>query len=100
MQKMTSAYANKMLRSLEEDKNYWLKKESESSTYVAAVDEEPVIPDYDYATVAATIAEIDAKMAVIKPRFESRKCNREGAGWRHGNERGYDPCEDGAVEQT
>lgn len=32
MQKMTSAYANKMLRSLEEDKNYWLKKESESST--------------------------------------------------------------------
>ena len=39
MQKMTSAYANKMLRSLEEDKNYWLKKESESSTYVAAVDE-------------------------------------------------------------
>lgn len=66
MQKMTSAYANKMLRSLEEDKNYWLKKESESSTYVAAVDEEPVIPDYDYATVAATIAEIDAKMAVIK----------------------------------
>lgn len=48
MQKITSAYANKMLRSLEEDKAFWVNKESTSSTYVAAVNEEPVIPEYDY----------------------------------------------------
>ena len=66
MQKMTSAYANKMLKSLEEDKAFWVNKEETSSTYVAAVNEEPVVPDYDYSQVAATIAEIDEKIAVIK----------------------------------
>ena len=66
MQKMTSAYANKMLKSLEEDKAFWVNKESTSSTYVAAVGEEPVIPDYDYRTVAETIREIDEKIAIIK----------------------------------
>ncbi len=66
MQKMTSAYANKMLRSLEEDKNFWVNKEAASSTYVAAVNEEPVVPEYDYAEVAATLANIDEKIAVIK----------------------------------
>lgn len=66
MRKMTSAYANKMLRSLEEDKEYWTNKESASCMYTAAVNEEPVIPEYDYSEVAATIAEIDEKICVIK----------------------------------
>lgn len=62
MQKMTSAYVNKMLRSLEEDKAFWVNKEAASSTYVVANNEEPVVPEYDYAEVAATIAEIDEKL--------------------------------------
>ena len=66
MQTMTSAYANKMLRSLEEDKTFWMNKESTSSIYVVAINEEPVIPEYDYAEVAAIIAEIDEKIAIIK----------------------------------
>ncbi len=66
MQKMTSAYANKMLKSLEEDKAFWVNKEEASSTYVAANNEEPVVPEYDYAQVANTIAEIDEKIAIIK----------------------------------
>lgn len=66
MQKMTSAYANKMLKSLEEDKAFWVNKEEASGVYVAAINEEPVIPEYDYAEVAAIIAEIDEKIAVIK----------------------------------
>lgn len=66
MQKMTSAYANKLLKSLEEDKAFWVNKEGASSTYVAAINEEPVIPEYDYAEVAATIAEIDNKICIIK----------------------------------
>ena len=37
MQTMTSAYANKMLKSLEEDKAFWVNKEATSSTYVAAI---------------------------------------------------------------
>ncbi|MCF0228832.1 MAG: hypothetical protein HUJ76_03955 [Parasporobacterium sp.] len=66
MQKMTSAYANKMLKSLEEDKTFWTNREAASSTYVAAVNEEPVVPEYDYAETAAVIAEIDEKIAAIK----------------------------------
>ena len=66
MQKMTSAYANKMLRSLEEDKAFWVNKEDASSTYVVAVNEEPVVPEYDYTEVAKTICEIDEKIAIIK----------------------------------
>lgn len=34
MKKITSAYANKWLKSLEEDKEYWVNKEEASSTYV------------------------------------------------------------------
>lgn len=66
MAMMTSAYANKVLRKLTEDKEYWRKKETEGCTYIAAADEEPVIPDYDYATVAGEIAAIDEKIVIIK----------------------------------
>ncbi len=66
MTMMTSAYASKMLKQLEEDKNFWVNKERNSCTYVAAVDEEAVIPEYDYTEVATTIAEIDKKMCTIK----------------------------------
>ena len=66
MQKMTSAYANKMIRSLEEDKLYWEKLEADSCTYVAAINEEPVIPEFDFAEVAATLARLDEKIAIIK----------------------------------
>lgn len=66
MQTMTSAYANKLLRSLEEDKAFWVNKEATSYTYVAAINEDPVIPEYDYSEVASTIATIDKMIAVIK----------------------------------
>ena len=60
MTKMTSAYANKMLRKLNEDKGFWLSKEKEGYLYVAALDEEPVIPEYDYEEVSKNVSEIDA----------------------------------------
>ena len=66
MKKMTSAYANKVLKKLKEDKVFWVKKEQEGYVYVAALDEEPVIPEYDYKTVADNISEIDEKIAIIK----------------------------------
>lgn len=66
MIKMTSAYANKLLKQLNEDKEFWLDQEKKSCLYTAAVGENPVIPEYDYATVAATLAEIDRKVCNIK----------------------------------
>ncbi len=66
MEKMTSAYANKMIKKLEEDKEYWLQNEAESRTYVVAVNELPVVPDYNYEEVAAKLAEIDRKIVSIR----------------------------------
>lgn len=66
MQKMTSAYANKMLKSLEDDKAFWVNKEEASSTYVAAINEEAVVPEYDYTEVSTNISAIDEKIAIIK----------------------------------
>jgi len=63
---MTSAYANKLLKKLAEDKEFWRRKESEGCMYVAALDEEPVIPDYDFDTVSGEIASIDEKIIKIK----------------------------------
>lgn len=66
MRTMTSAYANKMLKSLEEDKAFWLNKEATSNTYVASINEEPVIPEYNYKEIADKIATLDEKIAVLK----------------------------------
>ena len=51
MQKMTSAYANKKLKSLEEDKAFWVNKEAAACTYVAAINEEPVIPEEQHEKI-------------------------------------------------
>ena len=64
--KMTSAYANKILKQLNEDKEFWNNKEQKSCLYTAATGETPVIPEYDYAEVAVTIEEIDNKICRIK----------------------------------
>lgn len=66
MAKMTSAYANKLIKQLTEDRAFWVNKEDTSQCYTAALDEEPVIPEYDYAEVAGIIEEIDEKICRIK----------------------------------
>lgn len=66
MTKMTSAYANKLIKKLEEDKTFWCDKEKNSYVYTAAADEEPLIPEYDYQTVAAEIDAIDNRIVKIK----------------------------------
>ncbi|MCQ2524658.1 MAG: hypothetical protein MJ123_10010 [Lachnospiraceae bacterium] len=66
MEMMTSAYANKLIRKLNEDKDYWETKEATGCTYIASVDEEPVIPEYDYEEVSAKIEEIDRKVTAIR----------------------------------
>ena len=64
--KMTSAYANKLLKQLEEEKNYWLDREQTSCTYRAFQDETPVIPEYSYPDVQKILTEIDEKVVKIK----------------------------------
>ena len=63
---MTSAYANKILKKLNEDKEFWLEKERDSYVYEAAVGEEPVVPEYDFEEVNRNIDEIDCNIVRIK----------------------------------
>lgn len=64
--KMTSAYANKVLKQLNDEKEYWVNKENTSVVYTAAVGETPVVPEYDYIEVSAKITELDDKVTAIK----------------------------------
>ncbi|MCR5322446.1 MAG: hypothetical protein K6E85_04135 [Lachnospiraceae bacterium] len=66
MVKMTSAYANKALKRLYDDKAFLISGENDGITYVATTTEEPVIPDYDYVKTAEKIAAIDEKIIKIK----------------------------------
>jgi len=73
--KMTSAYANKILRQLDEDKGFITNRESNSITYMASLDEEPVIPEYDYLTTAKELDEIDRKVQIIKHAINNANVN-------------------------
>lgn len=64
--KVTSAYANKLLRKLQEDKDYYLQQEVNLNSYVAAVGERPVVPEFDFVKNAEKITSIDHDIAVIK----------------------------------
>ena len=75
--KVTSAYANKMLKKLNEEKEYWINKEKESMLYTASTDEEPVIPDYDYEEVSATLEQIEKKICMIKHAINQSNVNSE-----------------------
>ena len=63
---MTSAYANKMLKKLNEDKEFWRSRENDGFMYVASVNEEPVVPDYDFEDVSRHIDDIDREIVRIK----------------------------------
>lgn len=64
--KLTSAAANKMIRTLEDRKQYLLQREANDSTYVLAEDEKEDIPAYDFGEYNAQIDEIDGKIRILK----------------------------------
>ena len=66
MAKITSAYANKLLKRLDEDIAYWRNLEADSYIYTVATDEEPLIPDYDYSEVAGKMTELEEQICTIK----------------------------------
>ncbi|WP_167955838.1 hypothetical protein [Anaerosporobacter faecicola] len=66
MKELTSAAANKWIRSLEDEKSYYLSLEDTASVYVLADGEEVEKPDYDYEQVSEAIAKIDEKIRKIR----------------------------------
>ena len=73
--RVTSAYANKILKQLNEEKEYWLNKEKESMIYTASADEDPLIPDYDYDDVSERLNQIDKKICNIKHAINKSNIN-------------------------
>lgn len=64
----TSSEANKLLRKLNEERNALLAREAQSSTFLAAMGEDPesLRPDYDYAEVQKALTELDRKIRIVK----------------------------------
>ena len=66
MREVTSAVANKLLKTLSEEKEYLLALERDSSVYVLADGEKTAPPVYNYDEVQAKIDAIDTKVRNIK----------------------------------
>lgn len=66
MKEMTSAAANKYLRALDEEKDYFLTLEREASTYVLADNEKAEAPEYDYQQISDKLDELNEKICVVK----------------------------------
>ena len=64
--KYTSAEANKLIRRLEDKKNYLLQQEQNDSTYILAEDEHDEIPSYSFNDHNEAIDEIDRKIRGLK----------------------------------
>lgn len=62
----TSAYANKLLRQLDEEKSFLEDMERSSYTYTVSTDEDPVIPEYDFEKTTAQLGDICDKIQKIK----------------------------------
>lgn len=77
MMKMTSAYANKLLKKLDKEKEFWRARERECYIYRAAVNEEPLIPEYDYEEVSKTLMDLDTKICKIKHAINVNNVNNK-----------------------
>lgn len=62
----TSAGANKLLRKLEDDKQFLLSQESAASTYVVTEGAEAIVPEYHYRETAEKLEKIETKVRKIK----------------------------------
>lgn len=63
---MTSAMANKMLRKLNDEKDYLLQLEQSASVYIEAEGTEAYIPEYDHKDVSSKISDFDNKVCILK----------------------------------
>lgn len=63
---ITSAYAGKMLKKLQENKEFLLAKERRNSTYIVANNEEAVVPDFDFVENTKEINQLNEQIVALK----------------------------------
>ena len=71
---VTSAAANKLLKQLQDDKNYLLDYENNSSTYIRVSGYDDERPEYNYSQTRDEINAIDAKICKIKHAINLFNC--------------------------
>lgn len=66
--KYTSAKANKLLKKLNEEYNSLISEEGKSSTFLAAMGEDPesVRPEYDYERTQAALSNLEKRIIQLK----------------------------------
>ena len=74
---MTSATANKMLRQLNDEKEYLLRIEEDASIYIEAEGAGVYAPEYDYKSTAERIDELDRKVCILKHAINQMNVNTE-----------------------
>jgi hypothetical protein len=63
---ITSAGANKLIKALEDEKNYLISIEQSSNTYIGIEGQKDDIPKYNYEEVSKDLEEIDNKVRKVK----------------------------------
>lgn len=66
MSKVTSAIANKLLRSLNEELNMMYKFEEQCSTYTEVEGIAPIVPTYDFSDTRKKIRDLEVKICKLK----------------------------------
>lgn len=72
--KLTSAAANKLIKKLEDQKEYLLSMEENNSTYIMTEGESVVTPDYDYQKTAEEISKLDEQVRRLKHAINQFNC--------------------------
>ena len=80
--KYTSAQANKLLKKFNDEYDLLLAEEAESSTFLAAMGEDPesVRPEYDYLETQKSLEELGNRIIKLKHAINNkgfRKCFQE-----------------------
>ena len=74
IKKLTSAAANKLIKKLEDQKDYLLSLEENNSTYIMTEGESAVIPEYDYQKTAEEISNLDERIRQLKHAVNQFNC--------------------------
>ena len=74
IKKLTSAAANKLIKKLEDRKDYLLSLEENNCTYIMTEGESAVIPEYDYQKTAEEISNLDERIRQLKHAVNQFNC--------------------------
>ena len=74
MMKLTSATIHKMVKKLQDEKEYILNQEEKTETYMSTEGYKDIIPDYSYNEAREKVDVIDSKIVKLKHAINVMNC--------------------------